>query len=987
MDFKARMGLDYSNFIQGFQRASAAANASCAKLSASISSFVKQPMKDAEKATDEFAKSAEKNFKSVSRVVSGILISQAFYRLISLMRDATRELYNFQKAAETASISFAVLLDNEPRARRFLNVLEDFAAVTPFTMGETRSAAQRMMAMGIRPENTLTILRSTLNAATAMGGDTQTIENITFALGKINTMGRVTQRQLNSLALNGIPAYKILAEKLNLTRDQLINIGKLRVPADIAIKALVKGMNERYYNLSQLVATTVQGLSSTIYDDLLLIFKDVTAGPYAKWRNFLHGIVIELEHIRRIARNTGIGGVFEHIVPKELQPQIRLLLSNIQIFARSVQEVFYQLNPFITAFGTQFVQVLNAIFPIINMFMRTLLFLSSIINYNSTAVRIFVSVLSTFIILRVLIGLVLGFAKALKALLIVQIVTRALYELIKALVVVTTFMFANPWLFLITAIAAGLMIAAFNTRAFQQSLDSLGNTINKMMGVDSSKILKPAVSKNAKADQDEFNQALGDTSDGMDDVGDSADKAKKKVNNLLASFDEVYNLAENKDDKEGLADILDEETLQALNMPDVPKTADIKVPSFIPSMDTGLFSKWWKESMTKLKDAMLTLTPVDSAIKIWNLLPLWWKSFKLWLESLWIDLSKAWNIFVSAFGRVFSEMWEANKAVILAVYDFITGVQKKITDLYLNVAASVVNWTMNTLTAIGGWVVDASGKIADWSSKTYSEIKKWSIDSAKEIVDWVAKTAPNFANWIVDTGRNIANWAKQTKQEVAEWKNKVVKYIVDIAPEIKTKVLDWTRSTATYISTWKTNTISYISSWYTTATGKFTTFWSTVKNGFSNFGRDVYNSVVGWFDRMWQKVANVLNKFPKISLSSSGIDFSFTTSAIVGHASGGVMSREHFAKIAEGNKPEMIVPTANPNDTAKIVAAMLDNGLRAAMYEIVASMPQGSSVPTQVMQVGTLIADERSLKELKRKMDVIKLNDDTRLGLVGGING
>ena len=58
------------------------------------------------------------------------------------------------------------------------------------------------------------------------------------------------------------------------------------------------------------------------------------------------------------------------------------------------------------------------------------------------------------------------------------------------------------------------------------------------------------------------------------------------------------------------------------------------------------------------------------------------------------------------------------------------------------------------------------------------------------------------------------------------------------------------------------------------------------------------------------------------------------------------------------------------------------NGITASLMPIVASTSNNSNNQGQLqpLYVGTLIADERSLKELNRKMQVIQLQENNRRG-------
>ena len=99
---------------------------------------------------------------------------------------------------------------------------------------------------------------------------------------------------------------------------------------------------------------------------------------------------------------------------------------------------------------------------------------------------------------------------------------------------------------------------------------------------------------------------------------------------------------------------------------------------------------------------------------------------------------------------------------------------------------------------------------------------------------------------------------------------------------------------------------------------------------------------------------------------------------VYGHATGGIFNREHIARFAEGNKAEAVIPLENAGAMQPFVDAVA-NGITASLMPIVANI-SGSQSQLQPLYVGTLIADERGLKELNRKMQVIQLQDNKRRG-------
>jgi hypothetical protein len=70
-------------------------------------------------------------------------------------------------------------------------------------------------------------------------------------------------RQLTEL---GIPALQILQRELGLSSDQIARLGELRIPADVAIAALVRGLEKEFKGMAELQSKTFTGQLTTLRD-------------------------------------------------------------------------------------------------------------------------------------------------------------------------------------------------------------------------------------------------------------------------------------------------------------------------------------------------------------------------------------------------------------------------------------------------------------------------------------------------------------------------------------------------------------------------------------------------------------------------------------------------------------------------------------------------------------------------------------------------
>ena len=275
------------------------------------------------------------NWKDVSRIVQGIAVSKALYSTLNAIQDVSTAVWDFKSNLEYAQMVYKNLFGDATLATEFLNVISDVAAVSPFNFTDIESATKRLKAYGIETQNLMYVTQGVLAAASGQG-NSNAIEPISRALGEIYTKGVLKAEEVRQLAEAGIPVYKILQEQLGLTQEQLGNIGDQAIPASTAINALVDGINLRFNGILKDSAETLPGLVSNIHDNFLMLGAEAIDPIYQKVRSFLAELNGGLTQLKQIASTEGIGGVFEALVPEELQESVRTFIGNLMVLHRNL---------------------------------------------------------------------------------------------------------------------------------------------------------------------------------------------------------------------------------------------------------------------------------------------------------------------------------------------------------------------------------------------------------------------------------------------------------------------------------------------------------------------------------------------------------------------------------------------------------------------------------------------------------------------------
>lgn len=521
-DLTARLNLNIQNFASNLNSAAGMMNQFARTMNGTINSGMADP-----------AKKAYTVFTDVKRIVQGILISQVFYQGMRAIKDATSATWEFASSLEYAQIAYSNLFGNTELATEFINVLKDFAAVTPFGFTEAEKAAKRLLAYGIEYKNVMYVMQGVLSAST-MTGSAQTIESVSRALGQINTKGRLYNEEMRQLTEAGIPAYEILQEKLGLTQDQLKNLAKNAVPASVAINALVDGINERFGGVAQVSNLTMQGLFANLKDNLLMISSEAIQPLFNRIKALLVPFVEFVTELRMIVDTQGLGGLFERLIPPEMQATVRMFIANLMNLWTVVKINLANAFKVFKIVLEAVIRVFNAFAPVVTAVLDVTARITQAILSNEKAVRFLTMALAACAAMWIIFK-IQAVASAVVAG-VVNLISKAVLGLSKAL----TFIIAHPFWALMIGLVGVVVGLSGGFNKLGDAVNGFFKKLTQFNGVDPDKLLLPSQKERA-ADLDKFNQKLSGTGDAMDSLADKTGKATKAAKGLL-SFDEVFKL-------------------------------------------------------------------------------------------------------------------------------------------------------------------------------------------------------------------------------------------------------------------------------------------------------------------------------------------------------------------------------------------------------------------------------------------------------------
>ena len=174
---------------------------------------------------------------------------------------------------EQAQIAFTTMFHSASKATTFLSQLQKFAASTPFEFPQLVQSSQELMAMGIRAKDVVPYLTAIGDAVAGIGGGADKIDQVTTAIGQMETKGKIQSDELLQLTEAGIPALKILADSYHVSAgkmQEMVTAGK--VLSDDALPRLMKGLEtgtkstQGFGGMMAKQSQSLAGLWSTVKD-------------------------------------------------------------------------------------------------------------------------------------------------------------------------------------------------------------------------------------------------------------------------------------------------------------------------------------------------------------------------------------------------------------------------------------------------------------------------------------------------------------------------------------------------------------------------------------------------------------------------------------------------------------------------------------------------------------------------------------------------
>lgn len=218
------------------------------------------------------ATSGIKGFADKCNKMTGALSAIAAVQLGSVFTGMAGGILNMGIASVQAAaqmrqyeIAFQTMLKSAEAGTQMLRDLQQFAAETPFDVPGVVSAGQQLMAFGFKAEEIIPMLTNLGDAASGLGLGTEGFSRLAYALGQMQTSGKLNAQDMMQLTSAGISAWDMLAQAAGKTVAEMKDLcSKGAIDSKAAVQTIIAGMNEQFGGMMAKTSDEVAGLLANI---------------------------------------------------------------------------------------------------------------------------------------------------------------------------------------------------------------------------------------------------------------------------------------------------------------------------------------------------------------------------------------------------------------------------------------------------------------------------------------------------------------------------------------------------------------------------------------------------------------------------------------------------------------------------------------------------------------------------------------------------
>lgn len=154
-----------------------------------------------------------------------------------------------------------------PVAEDLLGKIRDISVISPFEYEDVVKTFRLNMAFGATSDTALGLTSAILDMAAAMGLSGAHLERIAYNFGQMNTVGKITMRDVRDLALAGVDLTAVLKDQLGMSIEEVNSaLASSKITMEDVSTAFIQYANENFGGAASRMSQTFKGLQSSMSD-------------------------------------------------------------------------------------------------------------------------------------------------------------------------------------------------------------------------------------------------------------------------------------------------------------------------------------------------------------------------------------------------------------------------------------------------------------------------------------------------------------------------------------------------------------------------------------------------------------------------------------------------------------------------------------------------------------------------------------------------
>lgn len=234
--------------------------------------------KNVDKATKKgktLAQSLEDGIKSAVKFAAALKVGAAVIKsTINAVANVAKTGIEYNAQIETYKMSLATLLGSAQEAEQAIENIKQDAAATPFDVEGLVQANQLLIGAGISADNARKTIIALGDAVSATGGGSAELARMAANLQGIRNVGTATSADIKQFATAGINIYKVMADYLGTTTEQVQNMS---IGYDDLSAALIKAASAggMYEGAMKRQSQTFKGIMTTLKANAVALIGEV----------------------------------------------------------------------------------------------------------------------------------------------------------------------------------------------------------------------------------------------------------------------------------------------------------------------------------------------------------------------------------------------------------------------------------------------------------------------------------------------------------------------------------------------------------------------------------------------------------------------------------------------------------------------------------------------------------------------------------------